>query len=123
MCQESSIWLLLEVSCIENYISGVYSVINARKGKIIDQICLEGCSVRLVKAYIPVAKSFEINKDLRQATSGQAFPSLMFDHWDIVVGDPLSKTDNPAKKVISEIRLRKGMKPEIPSLDEFYDRF
>lgn len=116
-------YYLLEVSCVETHVSGVYSVINARKGKIIDQICVEGSPVQIVKAYISVAKSFEINRDLRQATSGQAFPSLVFDHWELVSGDPLAKTDNPAKQIIAEVRKRKGMKPEIPTLDEFFDRF
>lgn len=30
---------------------------------------------------MPVAESFGFNAELRQATSGQAFPQMVFDHW------------------------------------------
>lgn len=116
-------YYLLEVSCVDSCVGGVYSIINARKGKIVDQISVSNSPIQLIKAYIPVAKSFKINEDLRASTSGQAFPSLVFDHWELVQGDPLAKTDNPARKIVNEVRLRKGLKTEVPSLDEFLDKF
>ena len=114
---------LLEVTCTENHISGVYSVISTRKGNVIDQISSMGSPVQIVKAYIPVAQSFDLCSDIRSKTSGQAFPSLVFSHWDVVVGDPLSQTDNTAKRIITEVRKRKGLKPEIPTIDEYLDKF
>jgi elongation factor 2 len=39
-----------------------------------------------IKAYLPVNESFGFNGELRQATGGQAFPQLVFDHWEIMQG-------------------------------------
>ena len=39
-----------------------------------------------VKAYLPVMESFGFNGELRAATSGQAFPQNVLDHWDLMVG-------------------------------------
>jgi translation elongation factor EF-G len=42
-----------------------------------------------VKAYLPVAESFGFTADLRSATSGQASPQCVFDHLQVIPGDPL----------------------------------
>merc|ERR1712000_708033 len=44
-----------------------------------------------VKAYRPVNESFGFTGELRQATGGQAFPQMVFDHWDVMQGTPLDK--------------------------------
>ncbi len=36
--------------------------------------------------------SFGFETDLRSHTQGQAFVQSVFDHWQIVPGDPLDKT-------------------------------
>ena len=40
-----------------------------------------------VKAHLPVTESFGFVAALRQATSGQAFPQCVFDHWENLQGD------------------------------------
>lgn len=58
---------------------------------------------------------------LRSQTQGRAFPQCIFDHWQIMQGDvfdPKSKTAT----VIAEIRKRKGLKIEIPPLDNYLDK-
>jgi len=59
--------------------------------------------------------------DLRSNTGGQAFPQCVFDHWQILPGDPFESTSRPAQ-VVAETRKRKGLKEGIPSLDNFYDK-
>ena len=39
-----------------------------------------------IKAYLPVMESFGFNGDLRAATSGQAFPQSVMDHWEVLNG-------------------------------------
>jgi elongation factor 2 len=59
--------------------------------------------------------------DLRQNTGGQAFPQCMFDHWQIMQGDPL----DPAQKVgqiVQVTRTRKGLSPAPFPLDQFLDK-
>merc|ERR1712238_153680 len=51
-----------------------------------------------VKAHLPVSESFGFVAALRQATSGQAFPQCVFDHWENLQGDCLqegSKMQDP----------------------------
>ena len=74
-----------------------------------------------VKAYLPVMESFGFTADLRSHTGGQAFPQAVFDHWQLMPGSPLdvgSKTET----IVKGIRKRKGLKEDIPALDNYYDK-
>jgi len=65
---------------------GVFATMNKRRGSIFDTV--EDGNRIILKGYMPVAESFGFNQDLRANTGGQAFPCLMFDHWDILAEDP-----------------------------------
>ena len=75
----------------------------------------------MIKAFLPVAESFGFTQALRAATSGRAFPQCVFDHWEELGGDPL-EANSMANNVALGIRKRKGLKPEIPGLDNFIDK-
>ena len=49
-----------------------------------------GTPIFNLKAYLPVIESFGFTSTLRAATSGQAFPQCVFDHWETMtqVGCP-----------------------------------
>lgn len=36
--------------------------------------------------------------------------------------NPLATTENRVVKIVSEIRKRKGLKPEVPPVDEYRDK-
>ncbi|OAX44468.1 EF-G C-terminal domain-like protein [Rhizopogon vinicolor AM-OR11-026] len=74
-----------------------------------------------VKAYLPVMESFGFNSDLRSQTAGQAFPQSVFDHWEPMKGSPLEK-GSKIEELVRGIRVRKGLKPDIPTLDYYYDK-
>ena len=74
-----------------------------------------------VKAYLPVNESFGFNSALRSATAGQAFPQNVFDHWEVMNGSPLDK-GSKLEELVRGIRIRKGLKPDIPPLDTYYDK-
>lgn len=59
--------------------------------------------------------------DLRSNTGGQAFPQCVFDHWQILPGDPFDPATKPAG-VVKETRARKGLKEGIPPLENFLDK-
>lgn len=59
--------------------------------------------------------------DLRSNTGGQAFPQCVFDHWQILPGDPYDANSRPFQ-VVAETRKRKGLKEGIPPLDNFLDK-
>lgn len=54
-------------------------------------------------------------------TSGRAFPQCVFDHWDLISGDPFDATSK-AGQLVEAIRKRKGLKPGIPELENFIDK-
>ncbi len=43
-------------------------------------------------AHVPVIDSFGLETDIRVHTSGQAFIYQIFDHWNMLLSDPLDKT-------------------------------
>lgn len=62
-------------------------------------------------------------RDLRGSTGGQAFPQCMFDHWQLLPGNPLdSSTPSLAASVVKETRQRKGLSECIPTLDKYLDK-
>lgn len=71
-----------------------------------------------IKAYLPVIESFGFTATLRAATSGQAFPQCVFDHWDVMGADPLS-AGSQTNQIVLDIRKRKGIKPEMSPLGEY----
>ena len=80
-----------------------------------------GTPMYTMKAYLTVAESFGFNADLRAATGGQAFPQAVFDHWESINGDATEK-DSKVQQLASKIRVRKGLKPEVPGFDHYYDK-
>ncbi|CAB4277083.1 unnamed protein product [Prunus armeniaca] len=65
-----------------------------------------------IKAYLPVIESFGFSGQLRAATSGQAFPQCVFDHWEMMSSDQ-------AAQLVTDIRKRKGLKEQMTPLSEF----
>lgn len=61
-------------------------------------------------------------EDLRGQTGGQAFPQCVFDHWQTLTGDPLDTSISKASVVVKDIRNRKGLNSNIPSLNNFLDK-
>jgi elongation factor 2 len=112
---------LVEIQCPENAIGGIYSVLNRRRGQVFSEEQRPGTPMFTVKAYLPVMESFGFNADLRSQTGGQAFPQSVMDHWEVMAGSPLDK-GSKLEAMIQAIRTRKGLKPEIPTLDTYYDK-
>jgi elongation factor 2 len=112
---------LVEIQCPENAIGGIYSVLNKRRGQVMSEEQRPGTPMFTVKAYLPVSESFGFNAELRGQTAGQAFPQSVFDHWESMSGSPLEK-GSKVEEVVRGIRVRKGLKPDIPALDTYYDK-
>ncbi|KAG0164639.1 Elongation factor 2, partial [Apophysomyces sp. BC1034] len=50
-----------------------------------------------------------------------AFPQAVFDHWQIMAGNPL-EAGNKVYDIIRTVRKRKGLVEDIPGLDKYYDK-
>ena len=83
------------------------------------------------QAYLPAIDSFGFETDLRTHTQGQAFCLSVFDHWQIVPGDPLDKSivlkplepqsaPHLAREFMVKTRRRKGLNDDV-SVSKFFD--
>jgi elongation factor 2 len=112
---------LCEIQTPENAMGGIYGVLNRRRGHVIAEERRAGTPLFNLKAYLPVLESFGFTADLRSHTQGQAFPQCVFDHWQVVTGDPLDPKAK-AHEIVMGVRKRKGLQDEIPPLDRFFDK-
>jgi elongation factor 2 len=111
---------LVDIQTVETAMGGIYNVLTRRRGIIIGEENRPGTPIYNVRAYLPVEMSFGFTADLRAATSGQAFPQMVFDHWQQYPGNPLEP--GLAQTTVLAIRKRKGLKDEIPPLDQYMDK-
>ncbi|CAI6733714.1 CLL_HP2_G0044110.mRNA.1.CDS.1 [Saccharomyces cerevisiae] len=112
---------LVEIQCPEQAVGGIYSVLNKKRGQVVSEEQRPGTPLFTVKAYLPVNESFGFTGELRQATGGQAFPQMVFDHWSTLGSDPLDPTSK-AGEIVLAARKRHGMKEEVPGWQEYYDK-
>merc|ERR1719324_874632 len=112
---------LVEITCPQDVMSGVYNTLNLRRGMVFEENPREGTPLIQAKAYLPVAESFGFVSALRQQTSGQAFPQCVFDHWDDLPGNCMEK-GSKMEEMILKIRERKKLKVEMPVLSDYLDK-
>jgi len=102
-------------------VSGVYSTLNMRRGQIEGKEDRPGTPLCHITAFLPVLESFGFTQLLRQNTSGQAFPQMIFSHWQLVNGSPY-EAGSQANTILTAIRERKGLKVELPDFNDYYDK-
>eukprot|EP00474_Spongospora_subterranea_P000464 CRZ00922.1 hypothetical protein [Spongospora subterranea] len=112
-------------------ISAIYKVLARRRGHVTRELPKPGTPLFDVHAFVPVIDSFGFETDLRTHTQGQAFCLSVFDHWEIVPGDPLDKTvvlhplePSPppalAREFMIKTRRRKGLSEDV-TVNKFFD--
>jgi elongation factor 2 len=88
-------------------------ILSSRRGKVtsFEQKGL----LTVINGFIPVSETFGFSKELRSATSGRAFWQSFFDHWE-------KMPQKLALQVISDLRQRKGLSPEVPRPEKFLEQ-
>lgn len=112
---------LCDITVPQNAIAGVYSTLSNRRGVVEGKEDRPGTPLSKIKAFLPVLESFGFTSLLRQNTSGQAFPQMIFSHWQPLNGDPLDD-GSQSNQIIEKVRVRKGLKDELPEWADFYDK-
>merc|ERR1739847_126766 len=112
---------LCEIQCPENAVGGIYGGLNRRRGHVFEESQVAGTPMFHVKAYLPVNESFGFTADLRSNTGGQAFPQCVFDHWEVMQGDPLDGVSK-AYQICQDTKKRKGLKEGLPDLGNYLDK-
>merc|ERR1712217_456950 len=111
---------LVEITCPQEAMSGVYNYMNLRRGCVFEENPREGTPLIQVKAHLPVAESFGFVSALRQQTSGQAFPQCVFDHWDVMPGN--ATEEGKLQDLVLAVRKRKHIKVAMPALNDYLDK-
>lgn len=71
--------------------SNLYSLLNKRRAIVFEEENLANTPLCIVKCHLPVAESFGFTDKLREVTNGKALNQCIFDHWQILPGDPYEK--------------------------------
>ena len=69
----------------------------------------------VISGVIPVSETFGFSKELRTTTSGKAFWQSFFDHWE-------KMSPKKSLQVITDIRRRKGLTPDVPNPEKFTEQ-
>jgi len=113
---------LVNITAPEGALGGIYSCLNKKRGHVFAEDNRPGTPIYNLNAYLPVLESFGFVADLRAATSGQAFPQCVFDHWALMGGDALDPADKLGE-LVQSIRKRKNLSSvEVPGLERYYDK-
>merc|ERR1711970_265236 len=113
---------LVNITAPEGALGGIYSCLNKKRGHVFAEDNRPGTPIYNLNAYLPVLESFGFVADLRAATSGQAFPQCVFDHWALMSGDALDPSDKLGE-LVQSIRKRKNLSSvEVPGLERYYDK-
>ncbi|CAG5123635.1 unnamed protein product [Candidula unifasciata] len=112
---------MVEVQCPLTVIGSVMSVLSRRRGVVVEQLHHSGSPLCTVKAHTPVNETFGFSEELKSQTSGQAFLQCIFDHWQILPGDPLV-SGSKAAEIVASVRKQKGLSANIPTLESVLDK-
>jgi U5 small nuclear ribonucleoprotein component len=121
----------LQIQCPGEMVDSIQPILTRRRGHIVQDGPISGSMLYAVKAFIPVLDSFGFETDLRTFTQGQAMVHAVFDHWNVVPGDPLDKNiilhplepsppQHLAREILIKTRRRKGLSEDV-SINKFFD--
>jgi elongation factor 2 len=105
--------LSFECKVPNDFVSAVLSIVKKRRGRVLEVNTEEDMMV--VNAEMPVAESFGIADELRSSTQGRAFWATQFSRWTTV-------PEQMQMDIIRQIRKRRGLNPNPPRAEEFFER-
>ncbi len=105
--------LAIEVRVPTDLVGNVSTVINGRRGKVLDMSQKGAASI--VIGEIPASETFTLSEAMRGQTAGRATWNTSFKAWT-EVPKSLFKT------AIADIRKRKGLAPDPPDISDFIDK-
>jgi ribosome assembly protein 1 len=115
------------LQCDQGQLGNLYAVLSRRRGVVVKEDVIDGTSLFVLTATVPLADSFGFAQELLKKTSGAATaPQMSFSHWQVQDTDPfwratteeeleehgdtsaLAAHSNPARALIDKVRKRKG---------------
>jgi 116 kDa U5 small nuclear ribonucleoprotein component len=121
----------VEIQAPGDCVARIYNVLAKRRGHVTEDAPKPGSPLYVIHALLPVIESFGFETELRSYTQGQAFCQSVFDHWQVVPGDPLDKSiqlkllepapvGHLAREFMVKTRRRKGLSEDI-AVNRFFD--
>jgi ribosome assembly protein 1 len=118
-----------DLQCDQTQLGNLYAVLSKRRGEVTKEDIIDGTSLFILSATLPVSESFGFSPELLRKTSGNATaPQLLFSHWNIVSDDPFWRPQteeeleeygdssfnerNIFRVIIDKVRRRKGLPTE-----------
>lgn len=115
-----------DLQCDQSQLGNLYNVLSKRRGIVTKEDIIDGTSLFLLSATLPVAESFGFAQELLKKTSGNATaPQLKFSHLQIMdinpfwkplseeemeeFGDQSNDSNNRGRQIVDAIRKRKGL--------------
>ncbi|XP_071101672.1 eukaryotic translation elongation factor 2-like [Haliotis cracherodii] len=109
------------LECPESVSPVVFEVITGRQGRVTKERSVKDWDTYYMEADIPVSKAFGLDKELSSKTDHAArLVQCTFGHWETLAGSPLDYRSKTTA-IIKTIRKRKGLDPEMPSVEDFLD--
>ena len=105
--------LAIEVRVPTDLIGNVSSVLQGKRGKVLDM--QQKGATSIVIGEVPAVETFDISEKMRGQTAGKAMWNTHFKAWT-----PVPKSI--AATLTEDIRKRKGLSPNPPEPSEFIDR-
>ena len=107
--------LLCTVEAPRALAGALYTFLASRQARVAREEQHEGAPLVTLTAHLPALQSLGFDAALRKVSSGAAFCSLAFSHYQLIDSDPLQE-GSLAHRLVAEKRKRKGMPPLDPSL-------
>ncbi|KAK8955479.1 hypothetical protein KSP40_PGU015574 [Platanthera guangdongensis] len=117
-----------ELNTPGDFLKKTYGVLSRRRSRVLREEMHESSPLFAVHAYVPVAESFGFADELIKSTGAAASALLVLSHWEVLDEDPFfvprteeekeeygdgsSVLHNMARKLIDEVRRRKGLHVE-----------
>jgi len=119
-----------QIQCPADCKSAIHQVCKARRAHVHAERRKPGAPFDIFHVQIPAIDSYGFETDIRAHTQGQAFCLSVFDHWELVQGDPMkevpliplrpSQPNALAYEFMLKTRRRKGLAAEV-SIDKYID--
>ena len=102
----------IEVKVTQEYMGNVLKIITTKRGRVISVDHQE--NIVFIRGEIPVAETTDLADEMRSSTAGKAFWATEFYKW-------MPVPESLALNIITKIRERKGLKLEIPKVEDYLD--
>lgn len=113
-------YFLAEITCPQFASRRIHGVLSKRRGRV-HKDGDPAQAILNMQAFLPVSESFGFRLELMSVSGGQAFPQLVFDHWELVPGTQNQPTSMTAR-IVKEIRKRKGLSEEVFPISHYEDK-